>query len=101
LRLLTKLISGNARAGFNIIGGGGSANFESGIPSSESRIASIGASLIPIDEAITDMTPGLPPEVVQGLNGNADALDLVSSDGEMKTFQKDATLVAVGLDINL
>jgi long-chain fatty acid transport protein len=48
-------------AGFNIIGGGGSANFESGIPTIETQIASIGASLIPVDmgiEAAAGFNPG-------------------------------------------
>jgi len=174
--------------GFNIIGGGGSANFESGIPSFESRIASIGASLAPIDEAInsaigfdpgfrnvtgynidemslsgssmymgfqvgatyaiTDMisvavgaryvvarnsyegrtdgitieapaayggtqppgtylrtvaaTPGLPEEVVLGLNANANALDLISSNGELNAEQRGAGFTPiVGVNINL
>jgi long-subunit fatty acid transport protein len=175
-------------AGFNIIGGGGSANFESGIPSFESQIASIGASLQPIDAAIeaaagfnpgfsnvtgyniaemalngssmymgfqvgatyaiTDMisvaigaryvsaknsyegtsdgitidapaayggtqppgtylrtvaaTPGLPADVVAGLNGNAAALDLVSTDGELVAVQKGSGFTPiVGLNLNL
>ncbi len=175
-------------AGFNIIGGGGSANFESGIPSFESRISSIGASLMPIDQAIFDasginpgfsnvtgytidqmslsgssmylgiqlgatyalnemisvaigaryvsarnsyegntdgitidapaayggtqppenylrlvaMTPGLPAEVVAGLNGNANALELISSDGELIAEQRGFGITPIiGLNINL
>lgn len=45
-------------AGFNIIGGGGSADFESGIPTIETQIASIGASLAPIDAAVLEATGG-------------------------------------------
>jgi long-chain fatty acid transport protein len=45
-------------AGFNIIGGGGSANFKDGVPSFETQIASIGASLAPIDAAISEATGG-------------------------------------------
>lgn len=175
-------------AGFNIIGGGGSADFESGIPSFESRIASIGASLLPIDQAIfaasgidpefsnvsgysiekmslsgssmylgfqlgatyalnemisvaigaryvsarnhyegnTDgitidapaiyggtqppenylrlvaMTPGLPADVVTGLNANASALELISSDGELIADQRGSGITPIiGLNINL
>ena len=175
-------------AGFNIIGGGGSADFESGIPSFESRIASIGASLAPIDDAMIEaigfdpgfrnvtgyyigemsfrvssnylgfqlgatyaitemisvalgaryvaarnryegrtdlitidappvyggtqfpgnylrtvaMTPGLPAEVVQGLHGNADALDRLSTDGHLNCVQKGAGITPIiGLNIHL
>jgi hypothetical protein len=175
-------------AGFNIIGGGGTANFESGIPSFESKIASVGASLSPIDQAIFDaigvnpgfsnvtgytidemslsgsstymgfqvgatyaindmisvaiggryvsaknnyegrsdgitidapaiyggtqppgnylrlvaMTPGLPAEVVAGLNANAAALDLVSTDGDLAAIQHGSGFTPIiGLNINL
>ena len=43
--------------GFNIIGGGGSADFKDGIPSFETQIASIGASLTPLDQAIEAFGP--------------------------------------------
>jgi long-chain fatty acid transport protein len=175
-------------AGFNIIGGGGSVDFANGIPSFESKIASIGASLQPIDAAIesaagvnpgfsnvtgytidemslngssvymgfqlgatyaiTDMislaigaryvsaknryeghtdgitidapaayggtqppanylrlvamTPGLPAEVVAGLNGTADALEQITNNGELNTVQRGWGITPIiGLNMNL
>ncbi|MBN1132185.1 MAG: hypothetical protein JXR52_10190 [Bacteroidales bacterium] len=41
-------------AGFNLIGGGGSANFEKGLPSFEMQVASIPAILTAVDQGIED-----------------------------------------------
>jgi long-subunit fatty acid transport protein len=48
------------------------------------------------------MTPGLPPEVVAGLNANAAALDLVSTDGDLAAVQRGSGFTPIiGLNINL
>jgi hypothetical protein len=48
------------------------------------------------------MTPGLPAEIVAGLNGNADALDRVSHNGEVNTLQSGWGITPiVGLNIHL
>ncbi len=64
--------------GFNIIGGGGSADFKDGIPSLETQIASVGASLTPLDQQIEALT-GVNPGFSQTTGYNIDEMSLNGS----------------------